>query len=99
MEPETPRANTIGIERATSRRKLRTTAAIKGPAPRLDTEEGDRGQVQLRRDRGHHVAEEDADQHVDDGDEHEQGDRDVGYRLQPASDGAQATRVRRLAWA
>ena len=42
------------------------------------------GRSNGRRRPRHHVAEEDADEHVDHGDEHEHGDRDVGHAAMTA---------------
>src|SRR5262249_29400159 len=43
----------------------------------LDPEETDARQVERGRDPGHHVAQEDADEHIDDQKNHEQRDHDV----------------------
>ena len=54
----------------------------------LDPEEPHGRQVESCGHPGHDVAQEDAEEHVDHGDQHEHGDRDVGQPGEDAQDGA-----------
>src|SRR5262249_47935019 len=59
-------------------------------------EEADGRQVERRRDPGHDIAQEDADEHVDDDDNHEQRDHDVRDGADPRQSRAHGARMVKL---